>query len=240
MIRYYSVYKHTNLINNKCYIGITSQKPSYRWGNGTKYKTNKYFYHSILKYGWNNFKHEIIANNLTEEAAKILEQHLIEQLNSTNPDFGYNQTIGGEGNLKYKTEEERYIAIRKSKNKAQQKLRLNPEYRAKEAFYAKTHKQKISKEQKKQYNNNYFSNPQNKKKKQLQNKSLTKIYCQKRAIIRAKLKNLYNLYPEYFNEEQKYIIFGRNGHNYAVNALSKLQAILEALELKLSLKINNV
>ena len=132
MIRYYFVYKHTNLINNKCYIGITCQKPKYRWGNGAKYKTNKYFYQSILKYGWDNFTHEIIAANLTEADAKKLEQQLIEKFNSTNPNFGYNQTIGGEGNLKYKTDEARYAALRKQKNKAQQKLRQNSTFKAKE------------------------------------------------------------------------------------------------------------
>lgn len=57
MNKTYLVYKHTNTINNKVYIGQTSfANPEQRWGiNGEKYKTCPYFYHAILKYGWGNF-----------------------------------------------------------------------------------------------------------------------------------------------------------------------------------------
>ena len=63
----YTVYKHT-CPNGKVYIGITKQKPERRWGiNGRGYKENEYFYRAIQKYGWQNIKHEIIAEGLTEE-----------------------------------------------------------------------------------------------------------------------------------------------------------------------------
>ena len=46
----YSVYVHENLINGKKYIGITSQKPSYRWGkNGSNYKFQSKFFNAIKK-----------------------------------------------------------------------------------------------------------------------------------------------------------------------------------------------
>lgn len=74
----YCVYKHTNKINNKIYIGQTCQKPEYRWGSdGQNYKNNPYFYSAIIKYGWNNFTHEIIYNNLTAEEANQKEIELI-------------------------------------------------------------------------------------------------------------------------------------------------------------------
>ena len=52
----YSVYVHT-APSGKMYVGITKQKPEYRWGrNGIKYKT-QVFYRAIEKYGWDNIDH---------------------------------------------------------------------------------------------------------------------------------------------------------------------------------------
>ena len=71
--RIFCVYKHTSP-NGKSYIGITSMNPpEKRWKNGKGYSHNKYFTNAINKYGWDNFTHEIIENNLTEEEAKVLE-----------------------------------------------------------------------------------------------------------------------------------------------------------------------
>lgn len=66
----YKVYKHTNQINGKSYVGITCQKPEYRWGtDGQGYKECPFFWNAIQKYGWNNFSHEIIFEGLTHEEA---------------------------------------------------------------------------------------------------------------------------------------------------------------------------
>lgn len=90
------VYKHTNKINGKCYIGITSKNPNERWGiDGVGYK-GQYFYEAILKYGWENFLHEILYTDLTVEQACDKEIALINYYKSNNPKFGYNQSIGGE------------------------------------------------------------------------------------------------------------------------------------------------
>lgn len=90
------VYIHTNKVNGKRYIGITSNKPNARWNNGNGYKHNPHFTNAIKKYGWDNFSHEILASGLDEESAKEMEKTLIKQYNSTNPLFGYNQSSGGE------------------------------------------------------------------------------------------------------------------------------------------------
>ena len=59
----WKVYLHTNLINNKKYVGITSQSLASRWGhNGHNYKRQKKFYNAIQKYSWENFSHELLYN----------------------------------------------------------------------------------------------------------------------------------------------------------------------------------
>ena len=74
----YNVYKHTNLINHKSYIGITSQKCENRWGiNGKGYELQPKFYHAIQKYGWDNFQHDILYTNLDKETALKIEADLI-------------------------------------------------------------------------------------------------------------------------------------------------------------------
>ena len=93
----YCVYVHTNKVNGKKYVGITKygNNPNKRWHNGSAYQCNKHFTQAINKYGWNNFSHEILSSNLTEEEAKHFETLLIEKLDLTNPDKGYNLNSGG-------------------------------------------------------------------------------------------------------------------------------------------------
>lgn len=94
--RIYFVYCHTNKSNNKKYFGITKQRPKDRWDSGHGYRSNRYFWSAIKKYGWDNFEHEIIAENLTEQEAKDMEIQLISDHNTTNREIGYNITLGGE------------------------------------------------------------------------------------------------------------------------------------------------
>lgn len=94
----YCVYKHTSP-SNKVYIGITCKVPAYRRWNldGSGYKDNDYFWKAIKKYGWNNFKHEILYENLTKAEACKIEKRLIKQYKSNIRKYGYNIAIGGEG-----------------------------------------------------------------------------------------------------------------------------------------------
>lgn len=94
MNKFYTVYMHISPSNKK-YIGITSQNVKKRWQNGYGYKTNIYFWRAIQKYGWNNIKHIILFENLTQEEAKSKEIELIKQYNTLQPN-GYNLTKGGD------------------------------------------------------------------------------------------------------------------------------------------------
>ncbi len=121
----YTVYIHISP-SGKRYIGITKQKPEYRWNNGKGYKQNKHFYNAIEKYGWDNFQHIIVAKRLTEDEAKWLEIELIKEWNSTNKKYGYNNSLGGES---YNCSEETKMKISES---------------SKGKFLSEEHKEKIS------------------------------------------------------------------------------------------------
>ena len=69
---------HENKKNQKKYIGITSQSLKKRSNKGEGYVGCTKFYNAIKKYGWDNFKHEIVATDLTKKDAEELEYELIE------------------------------------------------------------------------------------------------------------------------------------------------------------------
>lgn len=115
----YCVYKITNLVNKKVYIGKTNNLKK-RWKvhcniafdkNGIY--SNKYYIHkSINKYGQENFKIEILENNLFENEAFERESFWIKKYNSRNPKLGMNMTDGGEGTsgLKWSDESRKKIS----------------------------------------------------------------------------------------------------------------------------------
>ena len=63
--------------------------------NGVNYKSSPHFYQAIQKYGWNNFEHLILANQLTQEQACQIEKNLIKKYSTQNRNFGYNIMEGG-------------------------------------------------------------------------------------------------------------------------------------------------
>jgi group I intron endonuclease len=104
----YNIYKITNLINNKIYIGYTDNFEERLKEH--KVATKHYdfaLYKAIRKYGWNNFNCEIIYQSWDKLFCKNeMEKHFINEYQShiTNKK-GYNMTFGGEGNTGPKTKE---------------------------------------------------------------------------------------------------------------------------------------
>ncbi len=97
------IYKHTNKVNGKVYIGQTKQSPKLRWKNGAGYVRdgkNSVFAYAILKYKWHNFEHDIIERNISsQETANEREQYWIKYYNSYigfKNSNGYNMTLGGD------------------------------------------------------------------------------------------------------------------------------------------------
>lgn len=114
--RNYCVYKHVSP-NGKVYVGITSQSVNRRWrNNGAGYlqDTQKKFKNAIQKYGWDNFEHEIIEDNLESlELANEREIYWISFYDSYHN--GYNSTLGGDGVGTRKCSKERIEFLKKQK-----------------------------------------------------------------------------------------------------------------------------
>lgn len=91
----YLIYKHTNLITNQSYIGITTHidDPNKRWKNGYGYYNQKKFFNAIQEFGWNNFSHDILETNISPADIDQKEQEYIKKYDSYYN--GYNSTPGG-------------------------------------------------------------------------------------------------------------------------------------------------
>lgn len=94
------VYKITNKITGKVYIGITNQ------GAGARYRHHWYearigepspVHRSMAKYGEENFTFEIIEVVDTYDELKEREKYWIKFYDSMNREKGYNLTEGGDG-----------------------------------------------------------------------------------------------------------------------------------------------
>lgn len=110
------IYKITNLINNKVYIGQTTKTFNERYSYKGKGIERVYAYHkqhkkvgnyynehllfSIDKYGFDAFEVvEVFDTALSKNELDEKEKYWIDYYNSTDGDFGYNNKEGGEGNI---------------------------------------------------------------------------------------------------------------------------------------------
>jgi len=101
MIRIYTIYKITNVINNKIYIGFTSNSIDVRFRHHiNRIKNPKTALHfAMKKYGSNNFQIESIYQSLNRDHTKnIMEEYFIKEYQSYVDDGkGYNMSYGGDG-----------------------------------------------------------------------------------------------------------------------------------------------
>lgn len=90
------IYKITNKITGKQYVGQTVRPIKIRWkAHG---QDNGYFAKSIKKYGKENFIIEVLEQCKSKKELEQQEIFWIKKLNTLSPN-GYNLTEGGEGNL---------------------------------------------------------------------------------------------------------------------------------------------
>lgn len=90
------IYKTTNLVNGKIYIGkhkASEFDPNYK-GSGTTYLSN-----AFKKYGRDNFKVELLIHCFSLEELNAEEKFLIEWFNARDRSVGYNRAEGGDGGV---------------------------------------------------------------------------------------------------------------------------------------------
>lgn len=93
----FRIYKYTNIITGKSYIGQTIRCVNQRARrNGKGYKDQPIFYSDIQQYGWDNFEQSILRLCESKEDADYWERFFIEKYNTIFPN-GYNYQIGGQG-----------------------------------------------------------------------------------------------------------------------------------------------
>lgn len=93
------IYKITNKVNGKCYIGKTSigyEKRFKKHKLNAENKINRRLYDAMNYYGYDNFTIEVLDTCIDEKELAAKEIKYIKQFNSLMPN-GYNMTLGGDG-----------------------------------------------------------------------------------------------------------------------------------------------
>ena len=141
----YKLYLHISP-SGKRYYGITSQKVEGRWRkNGEGYRESTHFYRAIIKYGWDNFQHIVLFDNLTKAEAKELEVYYIALYDTTNPNKGYNVSLGGDIPNEETVAKRRASLMGKQKSE-EHKRKLSEANKGKK--HSETSKKKMSKSRK--------------------------------------------------------------------------------------------
>lgn len=108
------IYKYTNKINGKVYIGQTIDEDRRIWNHKKAYG-DTLFHRAINKYGFDSFEY-VILERVDESLLDQKEIYWIAYYKSNNRQFGYNLTTGGEGSRGYKyTDEQRKNRSEQSK-----------------------------------------------------------------------------------------------------------------------------
>lgn len=108
------VYKITNKVNGKVYIGQTRGTLRNRWNSHCRNKKLSLITRAIEKYGRENFTIEEIDRAETREELNTKESRWIKELDSSNKEIGYNIMPGGDSNTTH-SEETKVIISRKAR-----------------------------------------------------------------------------------------------------------------------------
>lgn len=170
------IYKITNDVNNKLYIGQTTKpleerirnhRNSFVSGSDTR------IYRAMRKYGWDKFHFEVIATAKDKATLDELEKYFIEKYDSVNN--GYNMSFGGDNNPMFSDEvAEKHSSIMRS-----------------DAV-----RKKISESMKRSYAKR--GGPSEEHRKHLSNSRYALYASEKGEEVRRKFRESFKLSPEHF------------------------------------------
>lgn len=102
-MKIFSVYKATNKIDGKSYIGMTGRNWTHRRNQHllkafdlTSNGYNTYFHRAIRKYGTDAFEWDLLYQTKDHDHCLNIEIHLIEEHKTHWKHNGYNMTLGGD------------------------------------------------------------------------------------------------------------------------------------------------
>lgn len=121
-----AIYIITNLVNNKKYVGQTSNvRKRFSDYNGTKYLTMKTpIFRAIKKYGSDSFTFEVIE--CPKKSLDDMESFYIEELKTSDENYGYNRSKGADGSTRLKS-------VRKKLSKAHTGMKESAETKRKKS-----------------------------------------------------------------------------------------------------------
>lgn len=119
----YSIYRITNNVNGKVYVGWTSRDPLVRFEEHQKTRKPKYqdrsaISHAIEKYGVNSFTFEILYQSYDYDHSREIETHFITECNSLLEGWGYNIDNGGTGHKRTASTIEKHRAAIKGRKQS--------------------------------------------------------------------------------------------------------------------------
>jgi len=135
------IYKTTNLVNGKIYIGQDFRNKQNYFGSGNC------LHRAIRKYGLENFKKEILEYCKTKEQLNEQEIFWIKKLNSKVPN-GYNLTDGGGGSINPSKETRKKMSKAHGGKKFTKVHKESISEGLKGKKFTKAHKEKMSKARK--------------------------------------------------------------------------------------------
>lgn len=210
------VYKITNLINGKIYIGITNQGSKVRWCkhcSDSRQGSDFPIHNAIRKYGEDNFQIEVIEviENEDYDYLKAREVYWVKVYDSYNREKGYNLTLGGDGTFGRFHSAETKEKIRQSKigRKHSKESRHNMSESHKRLEY--NHDEMSSRCKK--GNGIRWSNLDNRKNASLNNKN-------NKAILQIDLEM--NIIAEFRSSSEAARCIGKTHQNICKCALGKL------------------
>ena len=126
-----TIYKITNTVNGKSYIGQTTQPVSQRLHQHIKKAPNPVLKNAINKYGKEAFVCEVLHENVTEDMLDALEIEAIKLHNTITP-HGYNINHGGHKNRIFSDQARQKMSeAKKGKPSKRKRIKHTPKSRRK-------------------------------------------------------------------------------------------------------------